>query len=61
MAKSHYQNLLERKIKEAMDKRGNALVAGECDDYAAYKFEVGYLTGMNDALALAEEIEREME
>ncbi len=61
MAKSRFQSLLEQKLVEAIAVRTNALATGNAEDYAAYKLEVGYLLGLDAALKLCEEIERESE
>jgi len=61
MAESRFHTLLKKKIENAMQTRVATLVTGVPEDYAAYKFEVGYLTGLNDVLALCEETDREFE
>lgn len=44
-----------------MQTRAGALVTGQAEDYAAYKFDVGYMTALNDVLKLCEQVEREFE
>jgi len=61
MAESRFHTLLKKKIENAMQTRVGALVTGVPEDYAAYKFEVGYMTALNDVLELCQETDREYE
>jgi hypothetical protein len=54
--KTHFHSLLERDIKTAMADRSESVLRGFCVDYVAYKYQVGYLDGLNDALKIAEAI-----
>lgn len=60
MAKSHYQRKLEEKLLTEISNRSIAIAEGGLQDFAAYKFETGYLTGLRQALKLVEETEQEM-
>lgn len=59
MAKTRFQRKLEDRIKEAVEKRKLFLASGGAEDYPGYRESVGYLLGMQEALALCEEIESE--
>ena len=61
MARSHFQELLtDRVLKQAANLRAD-ISAGACQDYATYREACGVVRGLMDALALAEETEKEME
>lgn len=61
MAKTHFHSLLERAIASAIIDRSQSVVSGACMDYAAYKQQVGYLEGLNDALKIADSLEEKNE
>ena len=47
---------LFKRIGEQQAARLPVLIAGDCADFAAYKFQAGYLTGLNDVIRWLEEI-----
>ena len=51
--------MLRAKIAEVLDARLHQMAAGVCKDYSAYKEEVGYIRGLEDAIKFAEDVERE--
>ena len=59
MANSLFHKLFRAKVLVVLDTRTQELAAGSCKDYGAYKEEVGYCRGLNDALTFAEDVERE--
>lgn len=59
MAESRFHTLLKQKVTEHMKSRIESLIAGSPGDYPAYREHVGYLRGLNDALELADEINKE--
>lgn len=61
MAKTRFHDLLERKIKEAVQTRSDSIARGQAADYPAYRENVGWLQGMRDALALADDLEKELD
>jgi len=61
MAETRFHSLLKGKVQYAVEVRAGDIAAGQCTDYAAYRENVGYIKGLMDALALADEIEKEYE
>lgn len=61
MAKTRFHSLLEHKINERVESRIESTISGAAEDYARYREQVGYISGLKDALRLAEDVEREME
>lgn len=59
MATSNFHRMLRAKVMEVLDTRTKQLIGGVPADYAAYREEVGYLRGLQDALVHAEDLERE--
>lgn len=65
--RSHFSNRLREKVKEAIATRAEGLASGAAggDDAAsvgmAYAKQVGHIAGLNEALAIADEIEKEQE
>jgi len=53
-----YGKLL-RRLDERRQERAKYLIDGGAQDYPSYKFQVGYLQGLADALLEAEEVDRE--
>ena len=50
---------LARRLDERHREKAKYLVDGGAPDYPSYKFQVGYLQGLADALLEAEEVDRE--
>lgn len=61
MARTRFHSILEDKIEEAIEIRSFSLVSGAASDYASYKENVGYISGLRDALKLCDEIESELD
>lgn len=61
MAKTRFHELLERKIKEAVETRSDSLASGHAADYPVYRENVGYINGLKEALTLADDVERELD
>ena len=61
MAKTHFQKVLQDKLEQAIETRARALASGAAQDYAQYKFEVGFIAGLEAAGHLSDETERGME
>lgn len=57
--KTRFHALLEQKINEEIGAKVASVANGSAADYAEYKFWVGYVRGLNAALNLCDEIERE--
>jgi hypothetical protein len=49
---------IEKEIGEHLEKHAAELVTGRAVDYADYKFRIGQLKGLRDALAIAERANR---
>ena len=50
---------LEVKIAEVRKIAVESILSGLCEDYPQYKYWTGYLKGIEDVIALLDEIERE--
>ena len=61
MAKTRFHALLEERVTKAVESRAQSLASGSAADYAEYRFSVGYVQGLSDALKLCDEIEKENE
>lgn len=61
MSKTRFHAQLEARIKEAVENRANSIANGDVADYAQYREQVGYISGLRDALKIGEQIEAESE
>lgn len=61
MIKTRFHTLLEVRVQEQINQRSIQIMTGGASDYPAYREAVGYILGLNDALRLCEEIEKENE
>lgn len=61
MSKTRFHALLEEKIRIEVENRSISLANGGASDYPNYRESVGYIRGLQDAVKLCEEIERESE
>lgn len=61
MASTHFRILLEERIREEEGKIKESVGSGQPSDYAEYKWNVGYLYGLQVCLKLCDEIEREFD
>lgn len=61
MAKTHFHSLLENAIAHAIIDRSQSVLNGACGDFAAYRYQIGYLEGLNDALKIADSLEEKNE
>ena len=59
MAETRFYTLLRSKIAEAIQNQATSLASGVATDYSQYKFGVGYIEGLNAALKLCDDVERE--
>ena len=59
MARSRLFSVLRERIQEEVDSRSLSLASGGAPDYSQYKDSVGYIRGLQDALKLCEDIEKE--
>ena len=50
---------LARRLDEISRDSIDRITQGACGDFAWYKYHVGYLKGLRDALEAAEEVDRE--
>lgn len=46
---------IEKELAELLEKHATELVLGRATDYSDYRFRVGQLKGLREALSLAEE------
>lgn len=61
MAVSRFHNLLRAKVEEKLVDIADSVCSGQLPDYPAYRDMVGYIRGLNDALRLCEDIERDLD
>lgn len=61
MAKTRFHSALEAKVSEVIRIRADELIHGSAKDYALYQRSLGFVEGLERALALCEEIEAEMD
>lgn len=61
MARTRFHSLLELRVKEVIVDRSAALTAGAAGSYDSYKFLVGYLEGLRDALKIADEVNEDLD
>ena len=59
--KTRFHSLLEERVNDRAQGRAASLATGVAGDYAQYQRNVGYIEGLNDALAIANDIARESE
>lgn len=59
MARSHFHRQLEAALLEVIDTRSKQMATGVCVDYPHYKREAGVIEGIQLALNLANELEKE--
>lgn len=61
MAETRFHSLLKAKIIERRIKMADNLISGACADFETYKYQVGILQGLDDALKLCDEVEQEFD
>ncbi len=61
MPVTRFHAILKEKIEKAVQDRLLSLASGGAQDYPQYRDNVGYLRGLNDALSLCDEIEKEFD
>ncbi len=60
MASSRLYNLLLAAVKEEVSKYSESICSGQAEDYPTYREVVGYIRGLNNAVRLLEDIEKEL-
>jgi hypothetical protein len=60
-AKTRFHSLLEAKIQETISIEATSIIGGEALDFAGYKWMAGYIRGLNDAIRICEDIERDLD
>lgn len=61
MAFTRFHNLLRARLNEVIAEAGAAITCGQPTDWATYKECVGYIRGLNDALRVCEDIEKDLD
>jgi hypothetical protein len=56
---THFHRLLQSQIEEEIRARGLSVTSGACTDYPHYQYHIGFIAGLQAALAVAGEIEQE--
>ena len=59
MATTRFHILLRDKILKEVENHSGSLATGTAKDYSQYQYSVGYVAGLQAALGLCEEIEKE--
>ncbi len=52
---------LEARVRDKVKSVGDTILGGAPESYEDYKYWVGYLRGLEDALEIADEIEGELD
>ncbi len=55
-----WQNKFAKRLKEAADTEGEAIIFGSVEDFASYKYRVGIIRGINIAHELMSEVTSEI-
>lgn len=55
-----FNSRLKKKINERLEVLKDQLLAGQVDDYAKYREQVGRVQSFNEALSMCEETETDM-
>jgi len=61
MSETHFHRMLRAKVTEVLDARRLSVAEGVCSNFDRYMHEVGYITGLQDALKIADDLERELD
>lgn len=59
MARTHFHNVLEKRVLEAVQSKSEGLAAGVAKSYDHYRYEAGFIQGLHEALKIADEISKE--
>jgi hypothetical protein len=51
---------IEKQIGEQLEKHAAELVTGRASDWADYRFRIGVIRGLRDALAIAKDVNEEI-
>jgi hypothetical protein len=61
VAKTRFHARLHDRINEVLEGQIESIIGGEALDFASYKGMAGYIRGLNDALRICEDIERDLD
>jgi hypothetical protein len=61
MVRTRFHVLLEAKIQEVIVNRSEELTNGHFKNYEEYKYGVGYLMGLRDALKICELVNEDLD
>lgn len=61
MPKTRFHQLLEKRVMEEIEAKQASIISGQCVDFPSYRFEVGYLRGLYDALNLCDQINEDFD
>lgn len=59
MPHSHFHNLLKEAVHKQVDELGAPVIRGGCSDFAHYRHMTGVIVGLEIALKIAADIEKE--
>lgn len=59
MAISHFHRILEERIERLITERALSVIGGACTSFEAYKQQVGFVEGLQAAISIGRDIERE--
>ena len=59
--KTRFHNLLTERVNAVINEYITSLIGGQAADFASYRESCGYIRGLNDALKLCEDIERDLD
>ena len=55
-----WQKIFAKRLNEAADREGEVVISGGAEDFAAYKYRVGIIRGLNIAHELIELVNDEI-
>jgi len=61
VAQTHFHAALDAKLRQVIEDRNQSIASGKCEDFSHYRFETGYVAGLQAARNLADELEREFD
>jgi hypothetical protein len=61
MARSRFHAMFEHELVKVLDDYIKSMGDGSCSDFSEYKRSVGYIQGLKEALAVANEVESKLD
>ena len=61
MARTRFHTMLDVRLREVLVDREEQLTSGGVSSYDAYRYNVGYIRGVRDALKVADEVNEDLD